>query len=113
MAETYDRFYEKSTGKWMVDFRNSAISVSDINYGVATLNTKPDATKDRFDVPTQLNRLATPAEIQESIIDRKIIEFKEFDSFLLLKALVIWIAGKLAITPNTAKNEILEIYKTL
>lgn len=36
-----------------------------------------------------------------------------FDNEKLVKALALWVAQKLSIAPATARQEILEIYKTL
>lgn len=64
--------YEVATGKWMLQFRDPSIYLTDqINYGLADLGDNqsgPDPILERFDATTG-RRAATPTEIAESRAD--------------------------------------------
>ena len=81
--------------------------------GVVALMRHPSPRTERYDGVGGI-RLATAQEIT-SYDAAQVIEqsLSRFDDEKFVKALAIWTAGKVGVPLNTAKQEILTIYKTL
>lgn len=81
--------------------------------GMVRLERNPNATTERYDGAGGM-RPATTQEMSASDASQLIQQsVGRFDSEKLVKAVALWVAGKLLIPPATAKSEILTIYRGL
>ena len=81
--------------------------------GLVELSRHPDPRTERYDGVGGI-RPATAQEITDYDAGQANEQsLSRFDNEKLVKALAIWTAGKLSVPPNTAKAEILTIYRGL
>jgi hypothetical protein len=81
--------------------------------GSIKLARHPNPQTERYDAVTGI-RPASGAEISAYIADYiDQCATQDFNNSKLLKAFAVWAAGKLGVTVNQMKSEVIAIYKTL
>jgi len=89
-------------------FAPSATPATDLIAFARTWRVDPDGSLRPATPPEQV---AFDAELVQR--DERVRESMEFDSNRMLRAIVLWVAGKLSIPPAQARTEILTIYRSL
>lgn len=112
--------YERATGKWLLEFRDPAIYLTDVvNYGLADLGTdkpSPDPITERYD-PTTGRRPATVPEVLDSQADlADSVAAKSIDTARILSSLLWALIDTIAppVTLNkylAARAKVLTAYK--
>ena len=81
--------------------------------GLAKLLRNPIPTLERYDGVGGIRKATTQELANYDAAQAVSIEQGQFDGQKMLKAVAVWTAGKLGVTPATAKAEILGIYRSL
>lgn len=80
---------------------------------IVKLSRNPDPRLDRYDGAGGIRRATSQELIAYDAARAGEVEQMQFDGQKMLKAVAIWTAGKLGVSPATAKSEILTIYRGL
>lgn len=87
-----------------------------LNPGEAVLvsDNAPDFRSQRYDMNSVSIRQATEQEITNYDTAQAILQQNQkFDDNKMLKAFIVWAAGRMGVPINTAKQEIIQIYNGL
>lgn len=105
--------FRRSDGMFVGGNRYDGIPHDPASHVQLDLSDYPDRRTERWDGAIGV-RVATAQEISDfDDVEADTKAASDFDETKALKALVIWLAGKLGVTPAQARTEIVAIYKSL